>query len=143
VAAAALLSVGLLSGALTSCETTPADRASVRDLVNTSRAQAGLPPLRENAKLNVKADAWAQTLRDQCRIWHSSLADGAPPDWQKLGENVGMGGDIGQIHVAYLNSPGHRANILDPSYNQIGTGAVWGECRGFRTVFTVQVFMKG
>jgi uncharacterized protein YkwD len=142
VAVAALLSVGLLSGALTSCESTVEDRAAVRDLVNASRANAGLPPLRENAKLNLKADAWAQTLRNECRIWHSNLADGAPPDWRKLGENVGMGGDIGQIHVAYLNSPGHRANILDGSYNQIGTAAVWGECRGYRTVFTVQVFMR-
>jgi uncharacterized protein YkwD len=142
VAVAALLSVGLLSGALTSCESTVEDRAAVRDLVNASRANAGLPPLRENAKLNLKADAWAQTLRNECRIWHSNLADGAPPDWRKLGENVGMGGDIGQIHVAYLNSPGHRANIMDPAFTTMGAAAVWGTCDGQKRVFTVQVFMK-
>ena len=54
-----------------------------------------------------------------------------------------MGGSISQIHTAYMNSPGHRANILDPAYNQVGTAAVWGNCNGMRTLFTVQVFMKG
>jgi len=136
------MAVGLLSGVLTSCESTPADRNEVRAAVNASRAAAGLPPLRENAKLAMKADDWAQVLRNECGIRHSRLADGAPAEWQKLGENVGMGGNIQQVHVAYMNSPGHRANILDPSYTQIGTAAVWGTCNGYRTVFTVHEFMK-
>ncbi len=92
--------------------------------------------------LDVKADAWAQGMRNQCRIWHSRLADGAPPQWRKLGENVGMGGTVPQIHTAYMNSPGHRANILDPRFTEIGTAAVWGDCNGYRTLFTVQVFMS-
>ena len=138
----ALLGVLALSGALTGCESTKADVDGVRWAINNSRAQAGLPALRENVKLDIKADGWARTLRDACRIWHSNLADGAPTEWRKLGENVGMGGSIGQIHTAYMNSPGHRANILDPAYNQVGTAAVWGNCNGMRTLFTVQVFMK-
>jgi uncharacterized protein YkwD len=138
----AVLAVVLLSGTLTSCESTKADRDAVRNYVNDSRARAGLPPLGENVNLDVKADEWAQTLRNACRIWHSNLADGAPSNWQKLGENVGMGGSIAQIHIAYMNSPGHRANILDPSYTAIGTAAVWGSCNGYSTVFTVQEFMR-
>jgi uncharacterized protein YkwD len=139
---AAVCAIGLLSGTLTSCESTAAERAAVRDMVNQSRAAAGLPPLRENATLDMKADGWAQKMRNECRIWHSNLAEGAPPEWRKLGENVGMGGTIDQVHVAYMNSPGHKANVLDGSYNQIGTAAVWGNCRGYRTVFTVHVFMR-
>lgn len=141
--AVAVLAALLLSGALTSCESTEAERDAVRNAINASRAAAGLPGVRENVVLDVKADRWAQTLRNNCRIWHSNLADGAPREWRKLGENVGMGGSIDQIHVAYMNSPGHKANILDPSFNQVGTAAVWGQCNGFRTVFTVHVFMKG
>jgi uncharacterized protein YkwD len=137
----AALAVALLSGTLTSCESTKAELDAVRNEVNASRAAAGLGPLRENSTLDVKADAWAQGMRDQCRIWHSTLSNGAPPEWRKLGENVGMGGSIDQVHTAYLNSPGHRANILDPAFTQIGTAAVWGTCRGYRTVFTVHVFM--
>lgn len=141
--AAAVLAVTMLSGLMTACESNKGELDAVRASVNASRAAAGLPALRENVQLDVKADRWAQTLRNSCRIWHSNLADGAPREWRKLGENVGMGGTIDQIHVAYMNSPGHRANIMDPSFNQIGTAAVWGSCNGARTLFTVHVFMKG
>jgi uncharacterized protein YkwD len=139
IALAGLLLLGTLSSA---CETTPEDRTSVIDLVNASRAQAGLPPLRENVTLDRKADGWAQHLRDVCSLSHSRLSDGAPSDWMKLGENVGYGGTIDQVHVAYMNSPGHRANILDPSFTSMGAAAVWGNCPdGSHRVFTVQEFM--
>jgi len=140
---ATVAAVLTLSGVLTSCETTAADRSEVIAHINYSRAQAGVRPLAENAELNAKADAWASRLRDDCRIYHSRLADGAPRGWQKLGENVGRGGNIAQVHQAYLNSPGHRRNILDSSFNLVGAGAVWGTCNGYRTAFTVQVFMRG
>lgn len=139
---AAVFAVLALSGVLSSCESTRPELNAVRDAINASRAAAGLPALKENVTLDIKADAWAQTLRDACRIWHSNLADGAPKEWRKLGENVGMGGAIDQIHVAYMNSPGHRANILDPTFTQVGTAAVWGNCNGYRTVFTVHEFMR-
>jgi uncharacterized protein YkwD len=140
--AVALLSVGLLSGVLTSCESTKAELDHVRNLVNQSRVAAGVPPVAENVALDIKADRWAQTMRNECRIWHSNLADGAPKGWRKLGENVGMGANIDQIHVAYMNSPGHRANVLDASFTEMGTAAVWGDCQGRRTIFTVHVFMR-
>jgi len=153
VVIATLLGIGVLSGALTSCvtpavrpaatlESTAADRTAVRDLINASRAQNRLGLLAPNPILDLKADMWAQYLRGICALKHSRLADGAPPGWRKLGENVGKGGTIPQIHEAYLRSPSHRANILDGSFTQVGTAAVWGNCGGYRTVFTVQEFMK-
>ncbi len=111
--------------------------------VNASRAAAGLPAVRENLQLDEKADAWARHLRDVCDLSHSHLSEGAPGNWLKLGENVGYGGDIAQVHDAYMNSPGHRANILDPAFQWVGTAAVWGNCPdGSHRVFTVQEFMK-
>ena len=121
IALAGLLLVGTLTSA---CESTPADRTAVIDYVNASRAKAGLPPLRENVTLDRKADAWAQHLRDVCDLSHSKLSDGAPSDWMKLGENVGYGGTIDQVHVAYMNSPGHRANILDSDFRDSAIGVV-------------------
>lgn len=132
----------LVLGASTACESTDAERNQVIDLVNQSRAQNGLAPLKENVQLSIKADKWAQKLRDVCDLSHSRLADGAPNEWMKLGENVGYGGNIDQVHVAYLNSPGHRANIMDSAYTQMGAAAVWGTCDGQHRVFTVQEFMK-
>jgi uncharacterized protein YkwD len=133
----------LLVLTIAGCESTPADRAQVMDLVNQARAQNGVRPLRENYQLDVKADSWAQHIRNACALSHSTLSDGAPSGWTKLGENVGYGGDINQVQVAYMNSPGHRANILDPGFSQIGTAAVWGNCGGYHRVFTVQEFMQG
>ncbi|MCC6226324.1 MAG: transporter [Microthrixaceae bacterium] len=139
IAAAGMLCIGVLASA---CESTPVDRNEVIAEVNASRAEAGLPPLRENLTLDRKADAWAQRLRDSCSLSHSKLSDGAPEEWMKLGENVGYGGTIAQVHDAYMNSPGHRANILDPSFTSMGAAAVWGTCPdGTHRVFTVHEFM--
>lgn len=139
---AALAAVLAMSGVLASCETTEADRLSVVALINGDRAANGLPPVRENAKLNEKADRWAATLRDRCELSHSRLAEGTPPNWRILTENVGRGGSIGEIHAAYMGSPGHRANVLDGRVDQVGVGAVYGNCGGQATTFTVHVFMR-
>ena len=122
-------------------ETLPAERDLVTGLVNVSRVQAGLRPVRQNATLDAKADAWAKGMRDRCQISHSRLADGAPSNWRKLGENVGTGNNVAEVHTAYMASPGHRANVLDPAFTEIGTASVWGTCNGFHRVFTVHVFM--
>ena len=122
-------------------ETLPAERDLVTGLVNVSRVQAGLRPVRQNATLDAKADAWAKGMRDRCQISHSHLADGAPSNWRKLGENVGTGNNVAEVHTAYMASPGHRANVLDPAFTEIGTASVWGTCGGFHRVFTVHVFM--
>ena len=133
----------LISFALsTACESTPAERNQVIQMVNVSRAGAGLRALSENTQLDIKADGWARHLRDVCTLSHSTLSDGAPRQWMKLGENVGYGGAIDQVHQAYLESPGHRANIMDPTFKTMGAAAVWGDCGGEHRVFTVQVFMS-
>jgi len=139
---AALLSLAVVMGATAGCESTEQERNEVINLVNASRADAGLNKLTPNVTLSLKADEWAKKLRDACALSHSKLSDGAPKQWLKLGENVGYGGTIAQIHEAYLNSPGHRANIMDPAYTSIGAAAVWGDCEGQHRVFTVQVFMR-
>lgn len=139
---AVVVAVVAVCGLTTGCESTQAERNQVIELVNQSRAANGLRPVTGNVTLDVKADKWAQKLRDSCSLSHSRLSDGAPSEWMKLGENVGYGGTITQIHDAYLNSPGHRANIMDPAYNSMGAAAVWGTCDGAPRVFTVQVFMK-
>ena len=139
---AAVTALFVLVGFTAGCESTEEERNEVIALVNQSRAENGLPQLKADVTLDMKADAWAQHLRDVCALSHSKLSDGAPKQWLKLGENVGYGGTISQIHDAYLASPGHRANIMDPAYDSMGAAAVWGDCDGQHRVFTVQVFMK-
>jgi len=138
VVAVTLAVVGFGAG----CESTEAERNEVISRVNRTRVDNGLPELTANVTLSIKADAWARKLRDECGLSHSRLSDGAPKEWNFLGENVGYGGTIDQVHEAYLDSPGHRANIVDPKFTTMGAAAVWGDCNGQRRVFTVQVFMQ-
>lgn len=97
------------------------------DLANADRARNGLPALEFNSMLHFKAQAWAAHLNQQGRLSHSNLLDGNhSTTWTKLGENVGYAWSLEQVQVAFMNSPLHRANILDPVYNKIGTGVVQG-----------------
>jgi len=54
----------------------------------------------------------------------AAIADLAPSNWQSLGENVGVGPTCAKIAQAFMNSPEHRRNILDPSYASVGLGVV-------------------
>ena len=135
LAIAALL-VLMMGMTLTSCRTS--EQARVAELVNQTRAQYGRSYLRDNLQLDNKAQAWAEHLANANTLAHSNLPSGISYQWRSLAENVGYGGSVEQVHTAYLNSAGHRANILDPRWNYMGTGVAW---RGGR-VFTVQVFMQ-
>lgn len=124
------------------CETVTGDRAAVRDAVNATRAAAGLRTLVQHPALNRKADDAARALRDACHLSHSRLVSGAPAGWKQLGENVGMGADVAEVHAAYVASPSHLANVVNPAFTHVGTAAVWGTCPAGRVVVTVQVFMQ-
>lgn len=92
------------------------------DLVNASRAQNGMGAYGWNNDLYFKAQGWADQLARDGYLHHSNLADGAPAGWMSLGENVGVGYDLGQIQNAFMNSPGHRANILSGVFDADGIG---------------------
>ena len=132
----AVLMIAVMSIGLTACRSS--EQADVANLVNQTRAQYGRSYLRDNLQLDEKAQAWAEHLARYNTLSHSDLPSGITYHWRALAENVGYGGSISQVHTAYMNSPGHRANILDPRWNYLGTGVAW---RGNR-VFTVHVFMQ-
>jgi uncharacterized protein YkwD len=111
-------------------------------LLNGERADRGLAPLRPNEKLAVAATAYAEdlvagsyfshTARDGSGVVERIERSGYVPRdaaWV-LGENLawGTGGlaTPGSIMQAWMNSPGHRDNILNPRYREIGIGVVAG-----------------
>ena len=134
--AAAAAGVALLVGLGAAC-TPEANHAA--NLVNQTRAANGLPALQFNTMLYLKAQGWADHLARQGYLSHSRLADANwSTTWTKLGENVGVAYSIEGVHNAFMNSPSHRANIVDRSYNKIGTGVhVSADGR----VWVVQEFM--
>ena len=114
---AALAAVALM--ALGACSPEQ-DRAT--ELVNQSRNSVGLPSLEVNIDLYLKAQGWSDQMANAQRLYHSNLADGNGYDWARLGENLGYGYSLEQVQNAFMNSPGHRANILDGGFNRIGVG---------------------
>jgi uncharacterized protein YkwD len=86
------------------------------DLVNGERRQRGLRPLAVAAPLMNFARSWSGKQANQRRMYHS----GGP-----YGENVAYGQrDPAEVMRAWMNSPGHRANILNGRYSTIGVGVV-------------------
>jgi len=98
------------------------EQVDVHRLVNDERRQAGLPDLLPSPHAATKAQAWAEELARSGTLRHSRLSDGLPRGWRRLTENVGRGPDLESIHRAFMDSPSHRANILDPAVTWMGTG---------------------
>jgi hypothetical protein len=103
----------------------------VVELTNEERAQNGLPPLKENTELNYAADQYAEQMSESGVLSHTG-PDGSQPwdraeavgyEAQTMGENIAAGQKTPEQVVAdWMNSPGHRANILNPKYTEIGVG---------------------
>ncbi|MEC4818220.1 MAG: CAP domain-containing protein [Scytonema sp. PMC 1069.18] len=103
----------------------------VVELTNLERAKQGLQPLKANAELNYTADKYAEDMSERGVLSHTG-ADGSRPwdrakevgyEAQAMGENIAVGQKTPEEVVkAWMNSPGHRANILRTQYTEIGTG---------------------
>jgi uncharacterized protein YkwD len=110
-----------------------AQEQTIVDLVNQQRAQAGLAPLQVSPQLVEAAQIHSQDMATLGQMEHT-LPGAALPTLQSraqyvgynytyLGENIAFNyPDDNSVMTAWMNSPGHRANILDVNYTQIGVG---------------------
>jgi uncharacterized protein YkwD len=114
------------------------DQDSTRVAMNNDRAAAGLGVLPVQMDAQNKAQAWAQKLAAENTLYHSNLPDGISVRWCSIGENVGYGPSISAVETGYMNSPPHKANIVNNKWNGVGTGVAYNGPR----VFTVQVFLQ-
>ena len=116
------------------------------DLVNKARAQAGLSPLKADMALVSLARRKAQDMITLKYFGHISPTYGSPFDMMKAagvtyryaGENLAGAGNVDQAFNSLMNSSGHRANILNRDYTDIGVGAVKGSQYG---MIFVQLFV--
>jgi hypothetical protein len=93
--------------------------------LNAARAEAGLEPLRRDDGLVAAARGWARWMGERRDLRHADdIVTGAPADWTKAGENVGRGGTVDAVWEAFMASPSHAANVLDPAFTRIGVGVV-------------------
>ena len=94
----------------------------LRDKHNAARSAAGLAPLATRSEMVSFARNHTAAMIDAGKIFHSGNLGSATTGWTKLGENVGVGGGCDSLHNAFMNSAGHKANILDKVYTSIGVG---------------------
>jgi len=93
--------------------------------INSARASAGVGSLGVNGALVTMARTWSATMAAAGQIYHNpNLTTLAPSNWLNLGENVGVGPTCDALAQAFMNSPEHRANILDPAFSTVGVGVV-------------------
>jgi uncharacterized protein YkwD len=97
----------------------------VRDQVNRTRTARSRRALPTNGLMNQKAQRWAEHLRNCQCLAHRAAPFGTPPGWCAAAENVGRSGDgntLGAVHNAFMHSTGHRDNILNTRWTDVGIG---------------------
>ena len=108
------------------------DEKEVFNLINTQRTNNGLPALKISNEVQKVARIKAQDMVDKNYFSHTSPTYGSPFDMLKsfkvsynsAGENIaGNSSNSGAVN-AWMNSPGHKANILNSSFNYTGIGVV-------------------
>jgi uncharacterized protein YkwD len=123
--------------------------SSLVDLANADRTDLGLPPLTVSPELQQAAQLKANDMAQNDYFAHTSPSGKDPWYWfQQAGYNFTYAGenlavyfsDSNDVNTAWMNSPEHRANLLNPNYTQIGIATSQGMYQGVETTFVVQEF---
>lgn len=91
-------------------------------LINQERAARGLKKLSVVSELTKVARSHSQDMAAQSHLHHNPDLGDDVSNWQRLAENVGRGPSVSSLHKAFMDSTGHRANILDGKVTEIGLG---------------------
>jgi uncharacterized protein YkwD len=113
-----------------------AEEQSIVDLVNQAREQNGLAPLQVNSSLVEAAQIQSTDMAELGQFDHNLPGAALPTlesraqyvgyNYSFLGENVAFNyPDANTVMAGWLASPGHRANILNADYTQIGVGIAY------------------
>lgn len=119
-------------------------------IVNTERKAQGLGPLTYNKKLAAMALTKAKDMIAKQYFAHVApdgtdvvmLAERQAYDYLNIGENLAMGDFVSSqdVMTGWMNSPGHRANILNKNYTELGISAIEGNYQGRIVWYAVQEF---
>ncbi len=130
------------------------------DLINEERTSRGIDPLQINNDLNATAEDHSQWMLDNDIFSHTGVGGSRSGDriaasdydlegnwrtaenigWQSERGDPGIADDVADIHQNLMQSPGHRANILNPELEDIGIGVELGNFSGYDAVMITQNF---
>ncbi len=132
------------------------------DLINAERESRGLNPLTLELRLNEAAEDHSTWMLEEDVFSHTGINGTRAGDrirladfefsgswawaeniaWQSLRGEPGIEDDVVNLHTSLMNSPGHRANILNPDVTYIGIGIELGNYGGYEAVMVTQNFAK-
>lgn len=126
----------------------PITKANIVELTNKERIKAGLPILWSNHKLNLAAQNKANDMMAK-GYWEHYHDGKSPWDWmheagyefKAAGENLAIDFlEVEPMVKAWMDSPSHRQNILNPNFKEIGVGVAKGFFKNHETIIVVQMF---
>ena len=135
-------------------EATPSNK-SAREIerllfvaLNRARKNHGLPTVKRSSELNEVARKYCQEMARTGKVAHESEISGSMGDrvraagiaFVHLTENLAFAADDVQAHEGLMNSPGHRANILDPDVLEVGVGIAETQKDGQDMILVTQLF---
>jgi uncharacterized protein YkwD len=116
---------------------------------NAERTQAGLSPLTISSRLSTAAAGKAQDMFDR-QYWAHNAPDGTAPwhfitdtgySYTKAGENLAQGfNSTSAVTAAWMASPTHRDNLMNPDYAEIGLAVLDGNYGGRATTLIVAMY---
>ncbi len=122
----------------------------ILEATNRERASAGLKPITAEKRLSDAASEKISDMIAKNYFAHVSPDGKGAGEWVKdagyryilIGENLAMGNfkDEEDLVAAWMASPGHRANILNPKFKEIGIAAKKGTIEGSSALIAVQIF---
>ncbi|SFK34612.1 Carboxypeptidase regulatory-like domain-containing protein [Nitrosomonas aestuarii] len=132
------------------------------ELINAERSKTGTQPLAFNSDLNESSEAHSSWMIATDTFSHTGAGGSNPGDRMTAagysfsgswtwGENIawmstrgpaGLADEVQQLHTMLMNSAGHRANILNGSFREIGVGFEVGEFQRFEGAFVTQNFAR-
>jgi uncharacterized protein YkwD len=123
---------------VTDAKARPDLEAKMLDLVNQERTKRGLKPLVADPELTEVGREHSQDMFARGYFSHYTPEGKDPFDRMRAagikflaaGENLALGQTLSICHEGLMNSPGHRANILNPSYGRLGIGILDGGIHG-------------
>jgi Cysteine-rich secretory protein family len=104
----------------------PGTEAQFVSRINSLRASKGVRQLQVHGELTGVARRWTDRMVANGQISHNpNLGSQVSGGWTKLGENVGVGHDVDGLMQAFINSPSHYGNLVDPAWTHVGVGVTF------------------
>jgi len=115
----------------------PSDEGDLVARIRQTRAAKKIRTLSVRSALVRLAEKHSAEMAARGAIFHTASLATSVDGWSYLGENVAAGVSIDEIHQAFMRSPLHRSNILEPRYDVVGVGVV----RAKGVVYVTEIFV--